>query len=47
MLYELTTLSCPLLAPGQVCERAQAWAAEAEAGRCSAAGGRRSAPWGR
>ncbi|MCJ2122977.1 NIPSNAP family protein [Methylobacterium sp. J-077] len=32
MLYELATLSCPLLAVGQVAERACAWAAEAEAG---------------
>lgn len=32
MLYELATLSCPLLAVGPVCERARAWAAEAEAG---------------
>ena len=32
MLYELTTLSSPLLAVGQVCERARAWAAEAETG---------------
>ena len=32
MLYELTTLSCPLLALGEICKRARAWAAEAEAG---------------
>jgi hypothetical protein len=32
MLYELTTLSCPLLALTQISERAQAWTAEAEAG---------------
>lgn len=32
MLYEFATLSCPLLAVGQVCERARAWVAEAEAG---------------
>lgn len=32
MLYELATLSCPLLAAGAVCERARAWVADAEAG---------------
>ncbi|MCJ2071640.1 NIPSNAP family protein [Methylobacterium sp. J-030] len=32
MLYEFATLSCPLLALGEVCQRAQSWAAEAEAG---------------
>lgn len=32
MLYEFTTLSCPLLAAGPVCERARAWVAEAETG---------------
>jgi hypothetical protein len=32
MLYELATLSCPLLALGQACERARAWVDEAEAG---------------
>ncbi|MBE7245563.1 MAG: NIPSNAP family protein [Actinomycetospora chiangmaiensis] len=32
MLYELATLSCPLLTMDQVCQRAQSWAAEAEAG---------------
>lgn len=32
MLYELAILSCPLLTMDQVCQRAQSWAAEAEAG---------------
>ncbi len=32
MFYELTTLSCPLLAVGQAAEAAQAWTAEPAAG---------------
>ncbi|WP_267427385.1 NIPSNAP family protein [Methylobacterium sp. GC_Met_2] len=32
MLYELATLSCPLLALGDVCARARAWTEDAEAG---------------
>ncbi len=47
MLYELATLSCPLLAVGQVSAGVEAWLDDPDAkGSWSAAGAARSARWG-